>query len=632
MKKRIFTGVMTVAVAFTLLLPIMSGMKVVFAKDNEIQSGDWKYEILEDENIELIAYSGTEAELVVPSQIDGYTVASLGTGAFSGCDFLKSIQIPASVNNIESDIFEMCYGLTTITVDESNSKYDSRDNCNAIIETKNNTLMFGCKGTIIPDSVTSIGKYSFADCVGLRNIEIPDSVTNIGKGAFYDCCDLISIQIPEGVISLSDYTFGNCMNLEKITIPNSVESIGKYTFLRCDKLVIYSSKDSYAYQYAIENKIEWLDINTFPIKVENFTYTARSSTAILFEWTKDENASGYEIEQYKDEKWVVIADVLNEGSLSYKVKDLIPSTSNEFRIRAYKNDENNKYYSEYAELTVSTLPSQVTGFTYSSRSSSSVALKWDMNKSANGYVVEMYRNGKWVKIINISMGSTSSCAVAALSPSTTYKFRIKAYNTLEGKALYGNNYTSKSVNTLPTGVKNFTYSARSSSAVLLKWEKNTSATGYLIEQYKNGKWVKIKNLTKNTIVSYKVTGLSASTNNKFRIKAYKTFGTANLYSGAVAKSVNTLPSNVAGFTYSTRTKNTISLKWNKNTSASGYVIEQYKNGKWVKIKTISKNSTVSYKVTGLKKATSYKFRIKAYKAYGGSNLYSGYISKMFKTI
>ena len=288
-------------------------------------------------------------------------------------------------------------------------------------------------------------------------------------------------------------------------------------------------------------------------------------------------------------------------------------------------------YTRIIEKDYKINPSAIKNFTYSARSSSAVALKWTKNVNATGYVIEQYKSGKWVEIKKITKNTTTSYKVTDLSASTANKFRIKAYCKAVGNNMLYSSYTTKTVNTLPSGVKNFTYSARSSSAVVLKWTKNTSATGYVIEQYKSGKWVKIKTITKNSTVSYKVTGLKASTANKFRIKAYKSYGKTNLYSGYVTKSVNTLPAGVKNFTYSARTKNTITLKWAKNTSATGYVVEQYKNGKWVKVKTITKNSTVSYKVSGLKKATSYKFRIKAYKSYGKTKLYSGYVTKTIKT-
>ena len=103
------------------------------------------------------------------------------------------------------------------------------------------------------------------------------------------------------------------------------------------------------------------------------------------------------------------------------------------------------------------------------------------------------------------------------------------------------------------------------------------------------------------------------------------------YAGEIKKEFTINPSAVAGFTYSTRSSSAVALKWIMNESATGYVIEQYKIGKWEVINTITSNATVSYNVSGLNKATSYKFRIKVYKSYGKTNLYSGYVTKTIKT-
>ena len=88
-----------------------------------------------------------------------------------------------------------CSGLTSMIVESGNTKYDSRDNCNAIIETASNTLVAGCKNTIIPNSVTSIGDYAFRGCSGLTSVTIPNSVTSIGNGAFLDCTGLKNLTI-----------------------------------------------------------------------------------------------------------------------------------------------------------------------------------------------------------------------------------------------------------------------------------------------------------------------------------------------------------------------------------------------------------------------------------------------------
>ncbi len=112
------------------------------------------------------------------------SVMSIGESAFSGCSGLTSINIPNSVMSIGYFAFSDCSGLTSIVIENGNSNYDSRSNCNAIIETATNTLISGCKKTIIPNSVTSIGDYAFAYCSGLTSVNIPNSVTSIGDRAF----------------------------------------------------------------------------------------------------------------------------------------------------------------------------------------------------------------------------------------------------------------------------------------------------------------------------------------------------------------------------------------------------------------------------------------------------------------
>ena len=163
-------------------------------------------------------------------------VTSIGSSAFSGCWSLTSITIPSSVTNIGGNSFAECSSLASIKVDSGNTKYDSRNNCNAIIEKPSNTLILGCKNTVIPSSVTSIGSSAFFGCSGLTSITIPSGVTGIGSNAFSGCSGLTNITIPSSITSIGGYAFRDCSSLTSITIPSRVTSIGEWTFKDCSSL------------------------------------------------------------------------------------------------------------------------------------------------------------------------------------------------------------------------------------------------------------------------------------------------------------------------------------------------------------------------------------------------------------
>lgn len=166
----------------------------------------------------------------------GNSVTSIGDYAFHKCSGLTSVTIGNGVTSIGEWAFDTCPALTSISVVNGNTVYDSRNDCNAIIETESNTLILGCKNTIIPNSVTNIGNRAFSECSGLTSVTIPNSVTSIGKQAFYYCSGLTSVIIGNSVKSIGDYAFTTCSGLTSITIPNSVKSIGNGAFSECTGL------------------------------------------------------------------------------------------------------------------------------------------------------------------------------------------------------------------------------------------------------------------------------------------------------------------------------------------------------------------------------------------------------------
>lgn len=159
-------------------------------------------------------------EAIIPSTVkvgyNTYTVCAIRWNAFRGCSKLKTLFVPATITNVDSEAFIYCY-LEKIDVSSDNSQYDSRDNCNAIILTASNALVVGCKTTIIPNSVTQIAGQAFVQCYGLTSMVIPDAVTRIGWAAFYDCDRLAEVTIGSSVKSIGASAFFYCTNLNKIT-------------------------------------------------------------------------------------------------------------------------------------------------------------------------------------------------------------------------------------------------------------------------------------------------------------------------------------------------------------------------------------------------------------------------------
>ena len=168
----------------------------------------------------------------------------IASEAFNDCSNLTTINIPSSVTAIGDEAFEYCDSLANISIASDNPKYDSRNNCNAIIETATNTLIAGCYNSSIPNSVTAIGNYAFSGCISLTNITIPNSVKTIGSYAFNWCRFLTTINIPNSVTSISDHAFQDCGLMNTLNIGNSVKRIGDNAFEGCFHLTTINIPNS----------------------------------------------------------------------------------------------------------------------------------------------------------------------------------------------------------------------------------------------------------------------------------------------------------------------------------------------------------------------------------------------------
>ena len=290
-KKKVISVILALIIALSAwsVVPFTANAAEVKIAATAETEGDYDYDVLDDGTAEITGYTGEGGDITIPSTLGGYTVTSIGiiafgfteltsvtipdsvtsigVQAFSYCSELTSVTIPDSVTSIGDNAFYGCTGLTSIKVAEGNTVFDSRDNCNAIIKTESNTLVYGCKNTVIPDSVTSIGDNAFKGCTGLTSVTIPDSVTSIGDTAFYDCKELMSVTIPDSVVSIGDHAFGYYYYRVH------------FEYMHIVGFIIYGYEGSAAEKYADDNGFALVTPGEFKYTVQE------NGTAMITEYT-----------------------------------------------------------------------------------------------------------------------------------------------------------------------------------------------------------------------------------------------------------------------------------------------------------------------------------------------------------
>ena len=360
-------------------------------------------------------------------------------------------------------------------------------------------------------------------------------------------------------------------------------------------------------------------------KVTGLRAKVRYTNSLILAWDENEDAGGYEIEQYRDGDWQCIETIYDNTEVSYKVDDLRADTTYTFRIRPFVCIQDYNSYGEYTRLAAKTRIPNVTGLTSKSISSSTITLSWNKNNKATGYVIEQYKGGKWSGIATTKNNTTLSFTVKGLETDTTYTFRVKAYRTVNGKTEYSE-YRRIQKTTAMDNVTGFKVKSTTSNSVTLTWNKTDRTTDYKIEQYKGGKWVDVDYISNEKSPVYTVTGLAPDTTYTFRIMALKItcMPEANNNSDYVRVAGKTRISNAAKFAGTALSNSAIKLVWSKNNMATGYVIEQYKGGKWTAIATTKNNTTLTFTVKGLAKGTTYSFRIKSFRKTGGTTEFSEY--------
>ena len=367
---------------------------------------------------------------------------------------------------------------------------------------------------------------------------------------------------------------------------------------------------------------------TLPATVKNMKIGGTAQDALRINWSKNDGASGYIIEQYKNGSWSRIARLEGNATVTYRVEKLAASTTYKFRMQAFGFDGGQALYGGWTYVSGTTQTKTVTlkpvtGVKIGGWASDALRINWNKGDGASGYIIEQYKNGAWSRIARIEGANVNTYRVEKLAASTAYQFRIQSFAFSGSTPVYSSfvNINGKTKPSMVTGVK---IGGRATDALRINWNKNASASGYIIEQYKNGSWVRIARIEGNSTVTYRIAGLQKATSYKFRVTAFGFNGSTPLYSDPVSVTGKTDLAKITGLRIGGTAVDAIRLNWNKDSSASGYIIEQYKNGKWSRIARIGSNATVTYRVENLAKSSKYAFRVQNFTFDGSAPLYGEY--------
>lgn len=477
-------------------------------------------------------------------------------GAFYECKGLTSINIPSKVSEIKSYVFYNCTNLEEVNLSNNITSIGDTafGRCQKIttIKLPNNLLKIdkvafasciGLKEVTIPEKVSYIGETAFASCTNLIKIKIPNSVVFIGKYAFQDCKSLKEITLPSDLTKINDKVFSGCKKLERVNINKKLEKIGNYSFENCIKLtsielpdsiknisynaffghedlVLIVKDKSYAQKYAKNNKFEY---KLFLNKVKKLKYTSETDFIDL-NWCKDKKAIGY----------VIYLNSVKFGETKktkFKITDLKSSTIYKIKVVGYIKVGKNKFESPYTNtLNITTKPKKVKNLKVKTQSTKSITINWSKLTGVTGYKIYSY-NYKKKKYEYLGKTSDIAYKIKKLKVGITYKFKVRAYKTLNNKQSFGDYSASIETSTKTLLPENLKLSTKNKK-VTVKWKRVAGASGYQIymSTSKNGKYERIKITLKGSTVSYTKTKLKKNKKYYFKVRTYRTIYGKKIFS------------------------------------------------------------------------------------------------------
>lgn len=344
---------------------------------------------------------------------------------------------------------------------------------------------------------------------------------------------------------------------------------------------------------------------TLPANISKISASARG-TSVTISWDKVSKATDYIVEHYVNGAWKQVGTT---SSLSYKVNGITQNGVNKFRVKARRN-YSGVYYNggyTYVNAEVTDIPSTVTGIRSTSNTSTSNTITWNASKKAEGY--EIYQ---WIgtndsyKLI----GTTTSTKFtnSKKSSGTMYRYKVRAFNTVDGQRIGGAYSSELTTCTLPANVS-FSLCSTDVDSITLNWNKVSKATGYQVEMYTNGTW---KTLSTLSGTSYTASDLSQKTAYRFRVRAIRNYNYINYYGDYTEKDITIRPANTPkGLSSSVNTSSSNTITWESVNGVSGYSVYQW-IGTSDSYKELGDTAYPYYTNSGKSSGTMYTYRVKAY--------------------
>lgn len=344
---------------------------------------------------------------------------------------------------------------------------------------------------------------------------------------------------------------------------------------------------------------------TLPANISKISASARG-TSVTISWDKVSKATDYIVEHYVNGAWKQVGTT---SSLSYKVNGITQNGVNKFRVKARRN-YSGVYYNggyTYVNAEVTDIPSTVTGIRSTSNTSTSNTITWNASKKAEGY--EIYQ---WIGTTDSYklIGTTTSTKFtnSKKSSGTMYRYKVRAFNTVDGQRIEGAYSSEFTTCTLPANVS-FSLCSTDVDSITLNWNKVSKATGYQVEMYTNGTW---KTLSTLSGTSYTVSDISQNTAYRFRVRAIRNYNYINYYGDYTEKDITIHPANTPErLSSSANTSSSNTITWKSMNGVSGYSVYQW-IGTTDSYRKLGDNAYPYYTNSGKSSGTMYTYRVKAY--------------------